>query len=43
MDACVHKAIMDAVITVDQPALFAEYRAKNRSPLPVMLAAGQGR
>ena len=43
MDACVHKAIADAVITVNQPALFAEYNAKNRVPLPIMLAAGQSR
>ena len=43
MDACVHKAITDAVTTVSQPALFAEYNAKNRSPLPIMLAAGHGR
>jgi UrcA family protein len=41
--ACVHKAITDAVTTVNQPALFAEYNAKYRSPLPIMLAAGQGR
>jgi len=42
-DACVHKAIADAVITVNQPALFAQYNANNSSPLPVMIAAGQGR
>jgi UrcA family protein len=42
-DACVHKAIADAVITVNQPGLFAEYNAKNRLPLPIMLAAGQSR
>jgi UrcA family protein len=41
--ACVHKAIVDAVITVNQPALFAQYNAKNSSPLPVMIAAGQAR
>jgi UrcA family protein len=43
MDACVHKAITDAVATVNQPALFAEYNAKNRSPMPIMIAAGQSR
>ena len=43
MDACVHKAVTDAVMTVNQPALFAEYNAKNRSPLPIILTAGQGR
>jgi UrcA family protein len=42
-DACVHKAITDAVTTVNQPALVAEYNANNRSPLPIMLASGQGR
>ncbi len=36
MDACVHKAIMDAVTTVNQPALFAEYNAKNGSSLAAL-------
>jgi UrcA family protein len=40
---CIHKAISDAVMTVNEPALFAEYNARNRSPLPVMIAASQGR
>jgi UrcA family protein len=42
-DACVHKAIADAVITVNEPALIAQYNANNGSPLPVMIAAGQRR
>jgi UrcA family protein len=42
-DACVHKAIADAVTIVNEPALFAQYNVNNRSPLPVMVAAGQGR
>jgi UrcA family protein len=41
--ACIHKAIADAVIKVNQPALFTEYNARNSSPLPVMVAAGQAR
>ncbi|HEY1726399.1 MAG TPA: UrcA family protein [Steroidobacteraceae bacterium] len=41
MDACVHKAITDAVIAVNQPALVAAYNAKNSTPLPRMLASGQ--
>jgi len=43
MNACIHKAIADAVITVNQPALYAEYNAKNSVPLPIMVAAGQSR
>jgi UrcA family protein len=42
-DACVRKAIADAVITVNEPALFAQYNANNSSKLPVMIAAGQNR
>jgi len=42
-DACVRKAIADAVITVNEPALFAQYNANNGSQLPVMIAAGQSR
>ena len=40
-DACIQKAIADAVIKVNQPALFVVYNAKNTAPLPVMAAAGQ--
>jgi len=39
-DRCVHKAIADAVTKVDQPALYAVYNAKNKTPKPIMLAAG---
>ena len=42
-NACIHKAITDAVTAVNQPALVAEYNAKNTAPLPVMIAAGQAR
>jgi UrcA family protein len=42
-DACMHKAIANAVAAVNSPALVAEYNANNSSPLPVMIAAGQGR
>jgi UrcA family protein len=43
LDACVHKAIADAVIKVDQPRLFAIYNAKNYQHLPIMVAATQTR
>jgi UrcA family protein len=42
-DACVHKAIADAVIKVCQPQLFAIYNAKNDQPLPILVAATQTR
>jgi UrcA family protein len=41
--ACTHKAVRDAVIKVNEPALFTVYNAKNKTALPVMLAAGQAR
>jgi len=41
-EKCVHKAIADAVTTVNQPALFAAYNEKHRTPLPSNLLA-QGR
>jgi hypothetical protein len=37
MDACVHKAIADAVTTVNQPALFVVYNEHNKTPLPTTL------
>jgi UrcA family protein len=43
LDACVHKAIADAVIKVDQPQLFAIYNVKNHQHLPIMVAATQTR
>jgi UrcA family protein len=38
-DACVHKAIADAVAKVNQPQLFAIYSEKNRTPLPSTLVS----
>lgn len=43
MDACVHKAVSDAVTEINQPALFSIYNAKNKTPVPILLAAEQGR
>ncbi len=43
VNACVYKAIATAVIGVAQPGLFAVYNAKNRQPLPITVAAAQGR
>lgn len=40
---CAHKAIVDAVTKVGQPALFAVYNAKNSQPLPNILAAERSR
>jgi hypothetical protein len=40
-DTCVHKAIADAVVKVDRPALFAEYNARNGQPTPIVLAASR--
>jgi UrcA family protein len=40
MDACIHKAIADAVAKVNQPALSAVYHAKNPEPATLLLAAG---
>jgi UrcA family protein len=38
-DACIHKAVVDAVAKVDQPALSAVYRAKHpESTLPALTA-----
>jgi UrcA family protein len=39
MDACVHKAVADAVAKVNQPQLFAIYGEKNRTPLPSTLVS----
>jgi UrcA family protein len=43
LNGCVLKAIADAVATVAQPELLAIYRAKNRQPLPILVAAAQAR
>jgi len=37
VDACVHKAIADAVMKVDKPALFVVYNEHNKTPLPATL------
>jgi UrcA family protein len=42
-DACVRKAIADAVSKVDQPALSAVYNAKDRHPTSPVLANAQNR
>jgi UrcA family protein len=39
LDACVHKAIADAVTKVNQPELFAIYNAKNHQSRPILVAA----
>jgi UrcA family protein len=41
VEACVHKAIADAVTKVGQPGLFAIYNAKNREPLPITVASAK--
>ena len=38
-EACMRSAIADAVIKVDQPALFSVYNAKTRASKPIMLVA----
>jgi hypothetical protein len=43
LDACVKKAVADAVTTVDEPALFAVYSAKLGKALPARLASLQNR
>jgi UrcA family protein len=42
-DACVHKAIVDAVTHVNQPALSAVLASKYPTPRPVALAAAEVR
>jgi UrcA family protein len=39
-DACVHKAVTDAVAKVDQPSLYVVYRAKHPQPASGALTAG---
>jgi len=43
LDACVHKAIADAVTKVDRPELFAIFDAKNHQPRPIVVAAARTR
>lgn len=40
---CAHHAVADAVIRIDQPALFAIYNSKNRSPITNEVAAVRSR
>jgi UrcA family protein len=42
-DACLHKAIADAVTDVGKPELLAVYNAKNAQPRPIMVAAARSR
>ena len=43
LEACVHKAIADAVTKVGEPELFAIYNAKNHQPRPTIVASAQTR
>jgi UrcA family protein len=43
VNACVRKAIADAVTRVGQPELFAVYNTKYRQPLPISVAAARAR
>jgi hypothetical protein len=43
LDACVKKAVADAVTAIDKPALFAVYSAKMGKTLPVRVASLQNR
>lgn len=43
LDACVNKAVADAVATVDKPALFAVYSAKMGETMPARVASLQHR
>jgi len=40
---CAHHAVADAVIRIDQPALFAIYNSKNRSPVTNEVATVRAR
>ncbi len=42
-DACVRRAIADAVTKVSQPELFAIYRAKDHRPVPSTITIAQSR
>jgi UrcA family protein len=37
VNRCIHKAIADAVMKVNQPALFVVYNQHNKTPLPTTL------
>jgi UrcA family protein len=43
LDACVKKAVADAVTAIDKPALFAVYSAKIGKTLPARVASLQNR
>jgi UrcA family protein len=43
LNACVRKAIADAVTKVGRPELFTVYNSKNRQPLPVTVALAKSR
>jgi UrcA family protein len=43
LNACVHKAIADAVTKVGRPELITVYNSKNRQPLPVTVAFAKTR
>jgi UrcA family protein len=43
MAVCTNKAIVDAVTSIDQPALFAVYNARSGHPLPNIVAAERSR
>jgi UrcA family protein len=40
---CVHRAVADAVMKINNPALFDAYNAKNPMPLPIAFMADQAR
>jgi hypothetical protein len=42
MNACVHKAIADAVVKVNRPELVSAYLVKNQQSPKAMLTASQG-
>lgn len=41
MEACVHRAVADAVTTVNRPAFFGAYAAHNRTPLAIAAATAR--
>jgi UrcA family protein len=43
MRTCVHNAVADVVLRIDEPELFAVYNAKNHRPLPSSVAIAQTR
>jgi UrcA family protein len=43
LDACVNKAVTDAVATVNKPALFAVYNAKMGKTMPARVASLRNR